>query len=401
MKTKPNNIKKVVGILFLLNSMFLFTQVPNDIKDKHDQILDFYKNENKSLLKKDVTKLTAEMGVFYDSITEYYRYYGTKKNVLKGVRFYTDNDFFAFIDNRDHEYTGSFRLELITDYFGLKLFSFRREHLFLSYQSVLFGFDLYTPDIIDVKNIADLDKRDRPFASFQYFGRSRNIIRYDGKYRSSGVLKIGLIGGNISKNFQRFLHRDIIDSENNNGWDYQIANGGRLAIQYDLSNEWQTKVKNKNRYFNYGFETKIGFEKFSITPTLAVTNKSFFEKNPHYAINSKNPHFGTQQWGQQFYQSMFFDAKLESEIVFYNSMLQGYITKNKEFKFNDSTNLNEEIPLQSNINTIVGRLHLGLGFRNYNSTFMFEYFIQTPEYDYSWKNKYFHKYARISFTMNI
>ena len=100
-------------------------------------------------------------------------------------------------------------------------------------------------------------------------------------------------------------------------------------------------------------------------------------------------------------QSLFFEARFEPEIVFYNSMLQGYLTNKEELIFNNATHLNEEIPVLSDINTIVGRFSLAIGFRNYNSTFMIEYYFQSPEYNYSWKGKYFHRYARLSFTMTI
>jgi hypothetical protein len=394
-------MKTTITLISLFCSLLISSQIPKKVDSINKKIFAFYEGQKLPFIESNIVELTQDLQNFYNGKTEYYRYYNAKKKVLKGIRFYTDNDIFSFFDNRDHEYTGGLRLEFITDFFGLKLFSFRRDHKFLSYQSLMFGFELYTPNVIDVKNVNNLDERDRPFASFQYLGRSRNIISLNGNYRSSELLKIGLIGGDVSRDFQRLLHRDITDSDNNNGWDYQIANGGRLAIQYDLRNEWQYNFKKKNLYFNYGFETKLGFEKTSITPTIALTNKSFFEKNPHYAINSENSDFGTQKWGRQFLQTVFFEAKLEPEIVFYNSMLQGYVTKNKEFKFNDSTSLNEEIPVISDINRLVGRFSFGFGFRNFNSTFLFEYYLQTPEYNYSWKNKYFHRYGRISFTMNI
>lgn len=394
-------MKTTITLILLLNSLLISSQIPKEIERINKKISAFYEGQKPPFIKSNIEKLTRYSQNFYNGKTEYYRYYNAKKKILKGVRFYTDNDIFSIFDNRDHEYTGGLKLEFITDFFGLKLLSPRRDHKFLSYQSLIFGFELYTPNVIDIKDISDLDIRDRPFASFQYLGRSRNIISLDGDYRSSGVLKIGLIGGDVSRNFQRLLHRDLTDSDNNNGWDYQIANGGRLAIQYDLSNEWQYNFKKKNLYFNYGIEAKGGFEKTSITPTIALTNKSFFEKNAHYAINSGNSNFGTQKWGQQFLQTIFYEAKLEPEIVFYNSLLQGYITKNKEFKFNDSTNLNEEIPTISDINRLVGRFSFAFGFRNFNSTLLFQYYLQTPEYNYSWKNKYFHRYGRVSFTMNI
>ena len=232
-------MKTIITLISLFCSLLISSQIPTEIDSINKNISAFYEGQKTLFIESDVVKLTQYNQIFYNGKTEYYRYYNAKKKILKGIRFYTDNDIFSFFDNRDHEYTGGLRLELITDFFGLKLFSFRRDHKFLSYQSLMFGFELYTPNVIDVKNLNDLDKRDRPFASFQYLGRSRNIISLNGNYRSSGVLKIGLIGGDVSRNFQRLLHRDVTDSDNNNGWDYQIANGGRLAIQYDLRNEWQ------------------------------------------------------------------------------------------------------------------------------------------------------------------
>ena len=274
---------------------------PKPIKAKQDSISNYYEHKNSSLSQNELNELIAQMNAFYELNTEYYRFYGTKRKTLKGVRLFTDNDLFAIIDNRDHEYSGGFRLEFITDYFGLKLFSFRKEHNFLDYQSVLFGFELYTPNELNVKSISEMDIRDRPFASFQYLGRSRHFIKYDGSYRSSETIKIGLIGGTIARNFQRILHRELSDSSHNNGWDFQIANGGKLAIQYDLRHEWQQKFKKKNLYFNYGFESKLGFEKLSIAPSLTLTNKSFFEKNPALCDQQYSSTFRNSKMGSTVY----------------------------------------------------------------------------------------------------
>jgi len=393
-------MKKLILIVLLLSNVLLIAQVPNDIKDTHEKLSDFYSNNGSSLPDCELKASTEKMKKYYEKATDYYRYYGTKKKIIKGVQLYTDNDLFDLVNNKDHEYTGGFRIELITDHFGLKMLSWRRDHKYLSYQSLLFGFELYTPEGLNVFDVNDLNKDDRPFASFQYFGHSRNIISYDGKHRVSSVLKIGLMGGDVSRKFQFVIHRDITDSENNNGWDYQIANGGRLAIQYEAHYEWQRKLSNR-LYFNYGMEGKIGFEKFSFTPTFALTTKSFFEKNPHNAINSSNPYFGAQSWCQQFCQSWFLELKVEPEVVAYNSMLQGYWTDNEEFVSNSTTNTDEEIPLQSGIYALVVRSSLGFGFRNYNTTILLEYYLQSPEYDYSWKTGFFHGYGRVSFTMNI
>lgn len=394
----------VIILVFILN-INVFGQVsklPDRVTNTHYTLSDYYENAltNRTQLSKDsITRATKYLEQFYDSVTEYYRYFKTKKKVLKGVRVYADNDAFTFFDNRDHEYTGGMRIEFITDYVGLKLLSFRREHRFLTYQAVFFGFELYTPDVLDIRDVGDLNPNDRPFASFQYIGRSRNILKYDGSYRSTGELKFGVIGGEVSRNFQRIIHRDITDSSNNNGWDFQIANGGRLAIQYDNSHEWQFKMQKKNIYFHYGFQYGVGWAKNYLGPMFTVTNKSFFERNPHNAINSTNRYFGSQKWWDQVKQTAFFAIQLKPEFVFYNSMLQGYPTTNEDFVFDGNRRVT--IPVIKDIYPVVGKFSLSVGFRNYNSNLLFEYYFQTPEYDYAFKNKFLHKYARISFTMNI
>ncbi|WP_299627220.1 lipid A-modifier LpxR family protein [uncultured Tenacibaculum sp.] len=384
------------------NAFSQVDKIPDEVKNAHDKLQEYYEGKrltSTSLTRNDVTKNTAFLQKYYDSVTEYYRYFKSDKKIIKGVRVYTDNDAFAVFDNRDHEYTGGVRIAFITDYVGLKLISFRRDHKYLSYQSVFFGFDLYTPNVLNVNDIGDLNPIDRPFASFQYIGRTRNIIRYDGRYRSTAEIKIGIIGGEVSRNFQRVIHRDITDSENNNGWNYQIANGGRFALQYMNNHQWENKLGKKELYFHYGFQYGLGWEKNYVSPMLSLTNKCFFERNPDSAINSENHFFGSQKWWDQIKQTAFFAVNVQPEIVFYNTMLQGYPTNNKEFVFDEGNKV--EVPVINPINHVVGKFSFSFGFRNYNSNFLFEYFFQTPEYDYAWKKKFFHRYGRISFTLNI
>ena len=42
---------------------------------------------------------------------------------------------------------------------------------------IIYRTRLYTPNVLNVNDIGDLNPIDRPFASFQYIGRTRNIIR--------------------------------------------------------------------------------------------------------------------------------------------------------------------------------------------------------------------------------
>lgn len=406
---KNQPMRKFVILLLCLITLITHAQdVPDSIVRMHEYLTETvnYHADNKAQIDPE-SELNYDLKMlqkYFNGVTEYYRYYQGEKKIIKGVRVYTDNDLFAGFDNRDHEYTGGLRVEVITDYVGTKLLSFRPDNEYLSYQSVFFGFEAFTPDVLDVDSMSALNPLDRPFASFQYFGRSRNILKFNGKYRASGTLKVGIMGGDFGRNFQRLIHRDVTDSENNNGWDFQIANGGRFALQYDLDNEWQfilNKESLRRQYLNLGFTTRVGFIRNSIAPTLTFTNKSFFQKNPHYALKTKNEHFGTQSVWKQFVETVFYEVKFQGEAVAYNAMLQGYIRDNEEFVFNEETNLNFEIPTIDDINNFVGQFSLGFGFRTYRTTILFDYVFMSPEYDYSWKDKSFHRYGRISFTMNL
>ncbi len=396
-------MKHFFSLILLSLSIFMQAQHPQKILDMMDAADNYYAGDS---LSKSKSFKTADLNDYFETITDYYRYYDAEKRIIKAVRIYHDNDLFGFYDNRDHEYTGGLRAEIVTDFLRVKLLSLRPDHKYLSYQTFFFGFEGYTPDTLNVFSPDRLSTQDRPFASFQYFGRSRNDISREGDFRMTSELKIGVIGGDFGRNFQRLIHRDITDSENNNGWDFQIANGGRLAIQYDLRYEWQLQLRKgleergKNVYFNYGLKTFLGFAKIAASPTLTLTNRSFFTRNPHSSINVQD-HFGTQRLCDQIAKTWFYNISWQPELVGYNSMLQGYILDNEGFVFDPESQVNVKVPVIEEINSFVSRLSLGFGFRAYNSTFLFDYVILSPEYDYSFKDKAFHNYARLSLTMNL
>lgn len=396
-------MKRNFTLLLLAFSLLLKAQVPEWVQALNKEADQFYTD---TLQLENSFNGTEKLNEYYQTRTDYYRYYAAERQIIKGVRIHTDNDLFAMYDNRDHEYTGGLRVELITDYLRVKLLSFRPDYKFLSYQSFFFGFEGYTPDQLNVFDPQLLNPNDRPFASFQYFGRSRNIMAREGHFRISSELRVGLIGGDFGRNFQRIIHRDITDSENNNGWDFQIANGGRLALQYDLVYDWQYQFEKRssgakrNLYLNYGFIANIGSVKLAATPVLTITNKSFFDKNPHYSIHV-GEHFGNRSLWNQIRSTLFYEASIRPELVLYNAMLQGYFLDNNDFVFDPESQVNVEVPVIEDINNIVGRYSFGFGFRAYNSTFLFDYVILSPEYDYSFKEKAFHNYARLSLTMNL
>ncbi|MDO6803003.1 DUF2219 family protein [Wenyingzhuangia sp. 1_MG-2023] len=383
--------------------------IPKD--DKKNNTSDFFKNlgnKEKSFKKLDYQSKVKIVSNFVqkkvDQYTMYYRYYNSDKKIIKGVRVYHENDMLGlFQKNQDHEYTGGFQIDIVTDYFGLKILSFRPDDEYLTYQSITFGFELYTPSEINVSDPNNLNPNDRPFASFQYFGRTRNIINIDGDYRSSSEIKIGIIGGDVSRNVQMVVHNDVTPGSSvNKGWDYQIGSGGRLGLQYNLVNEWQKNIY-KNNYINYGVNGGVGHLKGFIQPILKITNKTFFEKNPHNGIKT-NDFFGTKKWGKQVWKTLFYEMNYSPDYVFFNSMLQGYPFSNEHNVIGNNNNT-VGIPVIENINNFVHRFSFGLGFKNYRTTIHYQHFFQSPEYDVSsnpsWDGKTFHHYGRISLTLDL
>lgn len=163
--------------------------------------------------------------------------------LIKGINIYHDNDFFnPLINNEDYNYTGGGRIEVQTDYlnmgFLLHLFP-RYNKKILSYQGVFFGVEAFTPFYNHDEHITEQERdllyqKDRPFGSYQYLGRTKYRLHYDGLWRAKSTLRIGIIGGTIGRIVQAVLHKDQTPSSIKViGWDKQIANGGRLAWNAD------------------------------------------------------------------------------------------------------------------------------------------------------------------------
>ena len=106
----------------------------------------------------------------------------------------------------------------------------------LSYQGIIFGAEAFTPYI---RNTDSLEREqryfdDRPFGSYEYFGRSKYRLHRRGFIRMASSMRFGTIGGKKSNTFQSVIHRDqTYKSIKVKGWDKQVANGGRFAWNID------------------------------------------------------------------------------------------------------------------------------------------------------------------------
>jgi hypothetical protein len=273
-----------------------------------------------------------------------YNYETTKKKPIKFVSIRSGNDLFTptgiissfygknyyvpdipvFQRNDDRDYTGSFLLEIGTDYLNLL-----RRRPIKSYQTLLYGFDVFTPYFRDTSIFfADTTHniKDRPHASFQYFGWSKKCISKYNRYRWVTTFKFGRIGGKTGENFQTALHQDISNSPRPKGWGHQIANGGRLGISLEgeqeffiFQNDWHP---NNSDFFKMNLIStiaeKIGTYMTMVTYGLQLTNKNFTENNQNF-INKR-----TRQTVNYRLEHLMWNIGMNINYTFHNTMLEGY-----------------------------------------------------------------------------
>ncbi len=199
----------------------------------------------------------------------YYNYPSGKPKMIKGVSVLHDNDFLMLARrdfNKDRDYTGGSKIEVMTDYFKMRFFNADWTRRILTYQTIGFGVEAYTPYIriddtvklkenIGVQYLGDGEgymspetkqkvedylwskhADDRPYASLQYFYRTIYRQHFRNYIRSKSTIRVGLIGGSLGENIQSRLHKDIVTpSIRALNWDKQIAHGGRLVYNVDHS----------------------------------------------------------------------------------------------------------------------------------------------------------------------
>jgi len=228
-----------------------------------------------------------------------------------------------FQKNDDRDYTGSLLIEVGTDFLRAP-----RGRNFNSYQTVFYGFDVFTPYFKDYAIFTKNDTfniNDRPHASFQYFGWSKNGLSRRSLYRWSFFIKFGKIGGYNGSDFQAALHQDISFSPRPRGWGAQIANNGRLGISIEGAHEWDKQLINHPRdqhFWNLHLQLPISWKAGSYMTNasigLVLTNKSFKQNNTNY-INHR-----TRQTVNRRSDNLMYAFSFNATGVQHNTMLQGY-----------------------------------------------------------------------------
>lgn len=331
------------------------------------------------MLEKRMDQIDQRMSIYVDVKYLEYKNPEVSNSWIKGVNIYHDNDFFLMSKiNTDRDYTGGVRIEFTTDKLKLKLFRalkpFDKRDRYLSYQSFLIGGEGYTPYIrfteeeLGTRNVifviddetqfltpeseasiqeymrSNQQLTDRPFASFQYFGRGVYRLHHTGKFRISSYFKVGKIGGLIGKNVQAVLHQDFTTgSQRVLNWEDQIANGGRWAFniehKFDLSifslHSLTVGPRNirkflESRFLNnlldntniyIPFEVAIGTANTHAGLGIGYSNRSFPNTN---GINSpKLFDYELANLGALIWRNTFIGLEYNYRHVFHNSMLEG------------------------------------------------------------------------------
>lgn len=332
----------------------------------------------------------------------YRKYNSGNESFARGVILNTGNDILAF-NNQDREYTGAVRLGIISDVFDFKVFSFRNDEDWDSFQEFYFGLDVYTPDSIKSCPFGSIDPLeclidtlDRPFGSTVFIGRKRHIIHRSGKKRATSNFMLGIIGSNSGRKFQSLLHRDIAGSSDEpTGWITQVADGGRLAIQYQLSGDYlligdEGYIMNKNISsinLRVGYQFEVGLLNNSAGLSIGLSNKNFKELDPTYFIRrSKNVNICSR-----ICETFFYDLSANVNYVGYNTYLQGYPVLDE-----DSDKL--EYTLQNDqIRRFTSKYSLALGFKMHKSTLFYQYILFSPEY----KSGVWHNFGVIGVNLEI
>ncbi len=309
----------------------------------------------------------------------FYTYETKKKQFLKFLYLDTGNDLFAApFQNFDRDYTGSLHIELGTDYLNL-----RRKMPIKSYQTIMFGLEVFTGNIRNSNPM--VDSTDRPFGSFQYWGWSKYILARNNHRRYNYSIKLGTIGGNAGRFMQNQLHTDLSYSKVSLGWDNQIVNGGRIAFLVDYKYEWEINLPLEKLYFQPFLNPRIGSYMTKFGGGLRLTNRNFAENSQHH-VNLRNMH-EVRYKGSHL--KWFLDYNID--YVQHNSMLEGFgffKSKEKTQKENDIIFMNiknsdvafsKYILDSKQVKRISQQAIIGLSYTTSYMTLLYKFNLISPE----------------------
>ncbi|MFM1999750.1 MAG: hypothetical protein RL204_1697, partial [Bacteroidota bacterium] len=316
-----DNINHSATITWIQNQIELDLGIPANSYNRLEET-ELYRNKQKEIVN---TRMEEVMSKEFSN----YRFTNTSKSWLKWISASHSNDvlFFSYPGlNDDRDYTGGFRFEAATDKFKMRFFpGGLNSRNWYTYQSIFIGGDGYTPYLRDTcvfNSPTAVDSLDRPYASYQYFGRTKYRISRRGRVSLKGEFRLGTIGKSNPGALQALIHRDLVyTAVTPNGWESQIANGGRIAISYIASGELllfkRGHLDNHMIYPSLLWNFSLGHDNTSFAIGCNLSNKSLKERGG-IDLNFTSPNWFDVTW----------NYSTSIRYMQHNTMLEGYgITK--------------------------------------------------------------------------
>jgi hypothetical protein len=172
-----------------------------------------------------------------------------------GLRIFTENDFFSpLASNKDDNYTGGLKGDFITNQLQFLRFGnlFTKKKWNIVIQNISYGFTVFTPQDLANDKIV---KTDRPYASYEFVSAGSSFFKRSTKKNIVGYeIFLGQIGSQTGKNFQTHIHENHWFGTTRpvpQGWRYQIANGGAIALHIKVFSEKNVFETNNLQNFRW------------------------------------------------------------------------------------------------------------------------------------------------------
>ena len=292
---------------------------------------------------------------------------------------YLDNDLFV-PGSEDRDYTGgvavSFSGANIEDHpISLDKWLSGLSNLILSdrqknlkpelIHSCELGFSAFTP--LDISTSTPVFN-DRPYSSLLYMSNSQTRMDFDNRSSITTSLALGALGLSAVGDLQNGIH-SATGSDEAEGWDNQISDGGEITGRYALSYQKHFDISNPNLNASWSTNVSLGY----LTETGANLSWRWGRlRTPWWKLNNKIGSYGDKSFAESSLSSkrdeLYLSGGLGVKAVAYNAFLQG--------QFRDSA-----FELSSDdINPVVGEAWLGLT-KELSSGFRISYVLrhQTSE----------------------
>lgn len=224
----------------------------------------------------------------------------TDTQIIRGFTLQTENDVFTGLlgfKNEDKDYSGGFKFEFYTDYLNKGIFPLFRNRYEDDDNTIKYNYNSFyihglgfTPNRENFATTT-IDSSQRPYASILGIGWKRIAVFSDMKSKNSCFFKnsaivsdvfIGKVGTKSPGNVQNFLHEYLTNSIIVQGWDNQIANGGKWVLDY------RVKFIKMVYQFDTTGQTCFLTPKIFITPQGSFGNL-FFNTGIKLSLSDQDP----------------------------------------------------------------------------------------------------------------